>query len=63
MTFEEWYGIGWDSDTAVNARDAWNAAVATEREDCARLCERLYGVNDFLRYGERFAKAIRDRSA
>ena len=41
MTFEEWYGVGWDSISATDARDAWEAARLDMQEQCADLCNQM----------------------
>jgi len=39
------------------------AAVAAERERCAKLCETLYGEQDYWGDGSYFAEAIRGNIA
>jgi len=42
MNFDEWFrskqGLSYDS-MFLFARDAWDAAKAVEREECAKICE------------------------
>lgn len=44
MTFDEWFlskqGEPYDS-MYVFARDAWNAALSAEREECAKVCDAM----------------------
>lgn len=46
MTFDEWFqskqGEPYDS-MYVFARDAWNAALGQQREECALMCEKEAG--------------------
>lgn len=37
MNFSEWYGEGWDSVAATDARDSWSAAI----NECADVCKAL----------------------
>ena len=45
MTFEEWWGSHGPrfqaSGMKWNMRDAWDAAVKSEREACAKVCDSL----------------------
>lgn len=35
--FKDWYGVGWDSSAAIDARDTWEAAIATTDAAIAAL--------------------------
>ena len=75
MTFDEWWidyeklnHFGCGEVASDFARDAWDAAVATEREACAKVCdhEKDGGRNDgdqaWAECGEFCANVIRMRS-
>ena len=62
MNFDEWretYSAGPLMNEAM-ARAAWDAAIAAEREECEKVCKKLWHIDgDFT--ANAFAAAIRAR--
>ena len=56
MTFEEWlkheklrYGIYAIDNSTTLLRDAWDAALASENEACAKIADEMWDGGDYIR--------------
>jgi len=61
MTFKEWWNTKKVPATYLVCEEAWNAAIAAEREACAKIADEQAGTVNSRWIAEEIATSIRAR--